>query len=154
MKSGRRSPSFSKAMCVRSIAREIVPGQHARWDDSWKIAWWIWTNNECIFSGAAQAVGYNSMYKCIYIKYYLETSIFLCTFVSKTMFLAPQKTWLTSTTTFNGESPWGKSNESGLKALHLSRHDCGKTKAEKPSPPRRWEDWRVSWKHTKWNNNR
>ena len=47
------------------------------------------------------------------------------------MFMAPQKIWLNSTTTFNGESPWGKSNESSLKALHLSRHDCGKTKAEK-----------------------
>lgn len=39
------------------------------------------------------------------------------------------------------------STESRLKALHLSCHDCGKTKAEKPSPPPRWEESRVSWKH-------
>ena len=50
MKSGwRLPPSFSKAICVRSIAREVIPGQHAGRDDSWKIAWWIWKTNECIF---------------------------------------------------------------------------------------------------------
>ncbi len=56
--------------------------------------------------------------------------------------------------TFNGPpvAP-GEIKRNGLKALHLSRHDCGKTKAEKPSPPPREKDkWRVSWKHQKKNN--
>lgn len=69
--------------------------RNSTWPTCWmrrlmKISCWIWKTNECIFLGVTQTGGYNSMYN-VYIKYYLETSIFLCTLVSKTMFLAPQK---------------------------------------------------------------
>ena len=115
-------------MCVRSIAREVVPGQHAECLHEMLEA--IHESQLMHFSGVAQTIMYVYIYRhidiCVYIIYIIWKLAYFY------VLLYPNRVFGPTTPVAPFEI-----KRNGLKALHLSRHDCGKTKAEKPSPPPR-----------------